>query len=59
MSTPHKTKKLKNLPWAWCPGCGLVYLRNALTQWCVQNGCDYEEHPGYKAAVRRLGGSSA
>lgn len=39
---------------AYCLGCGLVMLRNALTDWCVKRGCDYMDHPGYRRAVAEL-----
>lgn len=60
--TPHRFnawrvgrgRKAKTMPWNLCNGCGLVRLRNALTDWCARHGCDYDEHPGYRAAVHRL-----
>lgn len=54
---PHTWKPLplKRLSYLYCIGCGLVRLRNRLTDWCVAKGCDHTEHPGYKAAVQLLG----
>lgn len=57
--TPHSWGKRKGLPWPVCRGCGLVHLRNPLTEWCVRNGCEHEEHPGYRSAVRSLGRAPA
>lgn len=39
---------------AICIHCGLLRLRNLLTDWCVRQGCNYEDHPGYTQAMRRL-----
>lgn len=52
--TPHSFKRTKSMPWPWCQRCGLVLLHNAATEWCRQRGCDYDEHPDYRAAMRRL-----
>jgi len=52
----HKWRKLASFPWLICATCGLVRLKNALTDWCVRHGCDHAEHPQYKAAVAALGG---
>lgn len=51
---PHRFRKLAGVPWPYCPGCGLLKLHNPLTDWCVRHGCNHEEHPGYRAAVRTL-----
>ena len=39
---------------AICINCGLLRLRNALTDWCASKGCNYDDHPGYAAALRAL-----
>jgi hypothetical protein len=54
---PHSFRALKGLGWPVCSSCGLVRLRNALTDWCVRNGCNHEDHPGYKSAVAKSGGA--
>lgn len=51
----HEWSTVKRLPWPVCKGCGLLALRNALTDWCIKRGCNYDEHPGYKGAVATLG----
>lgn len=37
-----------------CSQCGLVRLNNALTDWCVMRGCEYQDHPAYRDALRTL-----
>jgi hypothetical protein len=39
---------------AVCGNCGLVRLKNLLTEWCVARGCDFREHPGFAEACRTL-----
>lgn len=56
---PHAWKAIKGLPWPVCTGCGLLRLKNALTDWCVRHGCNHEDHPGYAEAVKRLGRPAA
>jgi hypothetical protein len=51
---PHSWVKRKAFPWRMCFRCGLVDLRNPLSQWAVQHGCDNDEHPDYRAVVRRF-----
>ncbi len=51
---PHSFRPVKGLSWPVCSCCGLVRLRNPLTDWCVRNGCNHEDHPGYRNAVATL-----
>ncbi len=52
---PHRPKKLsKTLPWLYCPKCGLLYLRNPITRWCIKMGCDHEYHNQYKFMLKKL-----
>ena len=37
-----------------CVNCGLIRLRNLLTDWCVSKGCDFRDHPGLAQACRVL-----
>ena len=53
-ATPHTFTQPKRLPWSVCTGCGLIRLRNALTDWCVRQGCNHADHPGYAAAVATM-----
>lgn len=50
----HKWGKIRSLPWPVCTRCGLVKLRNPLTDWCVRHGCDHADRPDYRDTVRRL-----
>lgn len=52
--SPHQPQKVKYVPWPVCR-CGLIYLKNTLTQWCVSKGCNYELHPDYARKVKELG----
>lgn len=54
MDDGHQFRKERGIPWPVCNRCGLVWLRNPLTAWCVRHGCWHEEHPGYRAAIRAL-----
>lgn len=45
----------KRLTIPMCRKCGLVRLRNALSDWCVKHGCNYDEHPGFAEAMRTGG----
>jgi hypothetical protein len=37
-----------------CHRCGLTLLRNALTQWSVDKGCNYEDHRDWPRIIRVL-----
>ena len=50
----HSPISLKGSPWLYCKHCGLLYLRNEFTQWCVRMGCYNEYHPMYKKTLNRL-----
>jgi hypothetical protein len=39
-----------------CQRCGLMRLRNPITQWCVKHGCYHEDHPLYKRKLKELTG---
>ena len=54
-ATPHRFTRTRRIPWEVCTSCGLVRLHNPLTDWCVRNGCNHDEHPAYAATVRALG----
>ena len=46
----HRPKKyIKRFPYAICVYCGLVYLKNPLTQFCIKFGCRHEDHPKFKS----------
>ena len=37
-----------------CRCCGLLALNNRATDWCIQKGCNFTDHPEYKNAMKRL-----
>lgn len=45
---PHHPVKWKGIPWVVCQKCGLVYLRNPLTEWSIKHGCNSSDHPQFK-----------
>lgn len=44
---PHRFEKWRCLPWEICTKCGLVRLRNRITDFCVRHGCNAKDHPLY------------
>jgi hypothetical protein len=42
--------------WAVCTNCGLIRGRNEFTEWCVQKGCNADDHPSYRAAMKQFTG---
>jgi hypothetical protein len=54
METHSFTKKIKGI--YYCAKCGLVYLNNDFTRWCIKRGCEYDVHADYaKARIRYTG----
>jgi hypothetical protein len=51
---PHKVKKLKGSPWLYCSYCGLLYLRNPITKWCIKMGCNNSYHKQFKFMLNKL-----
>jgi hypothetical protein len=39
MKTAHSWKSIRGIPWPYCRHCGLVRLRNVVTDLAVVNGC--------------------
>jgi hypothetical protein len=52
---PHSPVKTSVFPWMYCKKCGLLYLRNSLTAWCIDKGCDFGYHSDYKHKSKTLG----
>lgn len=52
----HSFTPLKGVGKSWCKNCGLVALRNPISDWCVDKGCEYKSHTQYQAALKRLAG---
>lgn len=48
---PHSFNQ-KTYHWPMCSRCGLVRLKNQLTEWCVVKGCLFDLHPAYKPTVK-------
>lgn len=44
----HSTKMIKRIPWPVCQHCGLVFLKNKISRWCVKTGCNHSLHRDYK-----------
>lgn len=51
---PHSPVKTSLFSWPVCRKCSLIYLKNALTAWCVKHGCNYADHPSYRSKIRKL-----
>jgi hypothetical protein len=49
----HKPIKMKYIPWPQCCYCGLIYLNNKFTKWCISKGCSNEYHPDYKNILKK------
>jgi hypothetical protein len=49
---PHTFAPTKKLAWLRCKNCGLLTLRNELTEWCIRMGCNAHDHPEYAARCR-------
>jgi len=47
----HKPQTIKRIPWPVCQYCGLVYLKNKVTKWCIQKGCLHELHKDFKSQL--------
>lgn len=50
----HSFRQMKGVGKQVCNNCGLIALRNKATDWCIDKGCNYEDHPQYKQAMKRL-----
>jgi len=50
----HSPIMLRGTPWVYCKYCGLVYLNNRFTKWCIKKGCNNSYHPEYRKTMNRL-----
>lgn len=50
----HSTLNLKGTPYVYCRYCGLVFLKNELTRWCIRMGCNNKYHPLFKQMVHKF-----
>lgn len=53
---PHRWGIVKGISYSVCMTCGLVKLRNPLTQKAIQYGCDHKEHPQYIKYLNKIKG---
>ena len=52
---PHKPRKLtKRIPWLYCGHCGLLYLNNSITKWCIKMGCNHTYHNQFKFMLKKF-----
>lgn len=50
---PHKFDRFI-VSYPYCSKCGLIRLKNPLTDWCASKGCNYDEHPSYRQKVKKF-----
>lgn len=51
---PHTFIVMKGVGKQICKSCGLMALRNDITNWCINKGCYAEDHPEYQKTLIRL-----
>jgi len=49
----HEPVQLKGTPWLYCKFCGLLYLNNAITKWCIRMGCNSGYHSDFKKMLHK------
>ncbi len=49
---PHLFSPVKRIAYLRCKHCGLLTLRNTLTEWCIRMGCNASDHADYSNRVR-------
>jgi hypothetical protein len=52
----HSFTPLKGVGKSYCKNCGLIALNNRISEWCVDKGCDFHNHIGYKSALAKYAG---
>lgn len=52
----HAPVPLKGNPYLYCKYCGLVYLKNDFTKWCIRMGCNNSYHPLFNKMRNKLTG---
>lgn len=50
----HSFKTNKHIGKKVCSGCGLVALNNPISKWCIQKGCNFDDHTQYTKKVKNL-----
>lgn len=51
---PHNFVTHKKIPKPFCQICGLVNVRNPITEWAIKKGCNNADHPQYKQVLKKL-----
>ena len=54
----HSWSPLKNTGKQYCTCCVLVASNVKLTVWCINKGCNYQDHNQYKSVKKRLSKSN-
>lgn len=49
----HNAVTIKGISWLVCRYCGLIYLQNKITRWCIKKGCNSKAHPEYRYRLLR------
>lgn len=49
---PHKIRPFLKTGFKYCEDCGLIILRNWITDLCVKLGCEYKDNEQYKAWLK-------
>jgi hypothetical protein len=53
---PHSPVILKGVNVLYCKYCGLLYLKNPFTKWCIRMGCANRYHPHYNKMMEKFTG---
>lgn len=49
---PHNfTMGVGRTPYRACWNCGLVAMKNELSQWAIRMGCNHKDHSSYQAKL--------
>lgn len=43
--------KKSKCAYPYCVACGLIYMKNGLSEWAAKQGCNYKEHPSFKTKL--------
>lgn len=49
----HSPIILKGSSLLYCKYCGLLYLNNSITRWCIRVGCLHEYHRDFRKILNR------
>lgn len=51
---PHSFTVLNGTGKQYCHRCGLFAMKNKLSQWAIEKGCRYSDHPQWNKKVKKL-----